>query len=306
MRNRDVQHAGATDPPDQPAVRRHPDRDQRRRDRDARRALRAERGRREDRAAAQRDRDRDREEEAVRPQGDHTARSPRRTARRSTRTRPRRRRRAAAASAKSRSTRPPGTSPSSGRRRPARSEHRERRRPCRLRRRGPAGQLRLGRRRVGEAENDAKIRTASGDIEIRSAARGKIDIKSASRRRRGRHPPRLDGLHRRELDERRHVVRAGRERRAAGRVRRPERRLPRPDDERRREGAPGVTPRGRRDAAPARSSRWFPPLLRENVAFRRFFAGQFVSLVGDQVSLHRAAARRRARPARRARPRWAT
>ena len=35
----------------------------------------------------------------------------------------------------------------------------------------------------------------------------------------------------------------------------------------------------------ARSLRWFPPLLRENVAFRRFFAGQFVSLVGDQVSL---------------------
>jgi MFS family permease len=35
----------------------------------------------------------------------------------------------------------------------------------------------------------------------------------------------------------------------------------------------------------ARSARYVPPLLRENVAFRRFFAGQFVSLVGDQVSL---------------------
>jgi len=34
---------------------------------------------------------------------------------------------------------------------------------------------------------------------------------------------------------------------------------------------------------PAR--RLVPPLLRENVPFRRFFAGQFVSLVGDQVSL---------------------
>ncbi len=31
--------------------------------------------------------------------------------------------------------------------------------------------------------------------------------------------------------------------------------------------------------------RLLPPLLRENVPFRRFFAGQFVSLVGDQVSL---------------------
>jgi len=35
----------------------------------------------------------------------------------------------------------------------------------------------------------------------------------------------------------------------------------------------------------ARSTRYLPPLLRENVAFRRFFAGQAVSLVGDQVSL---------------------
>jgi DUF4097 and DUF4098 domain-containing protein YvlB len=33
---------------------------------------------------------------------------------------------------------------------------------------------------IDEAENDAKIRTASGDITIRSAARGKIDINSAS------------------------------------------------------------------------------------------------------------------------------
>ena len=40
-------------------------------------------------------------------------------------------------------------------------------------------------------------------------------------------------------------------------------------------------------AAPsARSAcRARPPLLRENVAFRRFFAGQAVSLVGDQVAL---------------------
>ncbi len=41
-------------------------------------------------------------------------------------------------------------------------------------------------------------------------------------------------------------------------------------------------------AAPFRAAlagRYVPPLLRENVAFRRFFAGQFVSLVGDQVSL---------------------
>ena len=37
--------------------------------------------------------------------------------------------------------------------------------------------------------------------------------------------------------------------------------------------------------APLRTrwTRWLPPLLRENVAFRRFFAGQAVSLVGDQV-----------------------
>jgi MFS family permease len=35
----------------------------------------------------------------------------------------------------------------------------------------------------------------------------------------------------------------------------------------------------------ARTARYIPPLLRENVAFRRFFAGQAVSLVGDQVSL---------------------
>ena len=35
----------------------------------------------------------------------------------------------------------------------------------------------------------------------------------------------------------------------------------------------------------ARTARYVPPLLRENVAFRRFFAGQAVSLVGDQVSL---------------------
>src|SRR5204863_9059186 len=28
-----------------------------------------------------------------------------------------------------------------------------------------------------------------------------------------------------------------------------------------------------------------PPLLRENVPFRRFFAGQAVSLVGDQITL---------------------
>jgi MFS family permease len=34
-----------------------------------------------------------------------------------------------------------------------------------------------------------------------------------------------------------------------------------------------------------RGSRLVPGLLRENVPFRRFFAGQFVSLVGDQVSL---------------------
>ena len=33
----------------------------------------------------------------------------------------------------------------------------------------------------------------------------------------------------------------------------------------------------------ARSSRFVPALLRESVAFRRFFAGQFVSLVGDQI-----------------------
>jgi len=32
---------------------------------------------------------------------------------------------------------------------------------------------------------------------------------------------------------------------------------------------------------PAR--RLVPSLLRENVPFRRFFAGKFVSLVGDQV-----------------------
>ena len=41
-------------------------------------------------------------------------------------------------------------------------------------------------------------------------------------------------------------------------------------------------------AAPFRAARragLVPPLLRENVPFRRFFAGQFVSLVGDQVSL---------------------
>jgi MFS family permease len=34
-----------------------------------------------------------------------------------------------------------------------------------------------------------------------------------------------------------------------------------------------------------RNARFIPALLRENVPFRRFFAGQFVSLVGDQVSL---------------------
>ena len=33
---------------------------------------------------------------------------------------------------------------------------------------------------LGETENDAKIRTASGDIKIRSAARGRIDVTSAS------------------------------------------------------------------------------------------------------------------------------
>jgi len=35
----------------------------------------------------------------------------------------------------------------------------------------------------------------------------------------------------------------------------------------------------------ARTARYVPPLLSQNVAFRRFFAGQAVSLVGDQVSL---------------------
>jgi MFS family permease len=35
----------------------------------------------------------------------------------------------------------------------------------------------------------------------------------------------------------------------------------------------------------ARRAALVPPLLRENVPFRRFFAGQFASLVGDQVSL---------------------
>jgi MFS family permease len=35
----------------------------------------------------------------------------------------------------------------------------------------------------------------------------------------------------------------------------------------------------------ARPARFVPPLLRESVEFRRFFAGQFVSLVGDQVSM---------------------
>jgi MFS family permease len=34
-----------------------------------------------------------------------------------------------------------------------------------------------------------------------------------------------------------------------------------------------------------RGSRFVPELLRNNVPFRRFFAGQFVSLVGDQISL---------------------
>jgi MFS family permease len=34
-----------------------------------------------------------------------------------------------------------------------------------------------------------------------------------------------------------------------------------------------------------RGARFVPALLRENVPFRRFFAGQFVSLVGDQVSM---------------------
>jgi len=34
-----------------------------------------------------------------------------------------------------------------------------------------------------------------------------------------------------------------------------------------------------------RGARYVPALLRENVPFRRFFAGQFVSLVGDQVSM---------------------
>jgi MFS family permease len=34
-----------------------------------------------------------------------------------------------------------------------------------------------------------------------------------------------------------------------------------------------------------RPARYLPPLLRQNVEFRRFFAGQFVSLVGDQVSM---------------------
>ena len=36
---------------------------------------------------------------------------------------------------------------------------------------------------------------------------------------------------------------------------------------------------------PGRFSRHVPALLKENVPFRRFFAGQFVSLVGDQISL---------------------
>jgi MFS family permease len=35
----------------------------------------------------------------------------------------------------------------------------------------------------------------------------------------------------------------------------------------------------------ARRSGLVPPLLRENQAFRRFFAGQAVSLVGDQITL---------------------
>ena len=34
--------------------------------------------------------------------------------------------------------------------------------------------------RVGEAEHDARIRTASGDVEIHSAARGRLDVQSAS------------------------------------------------------------------------------------------------------------------------------
>jgi DUF4097 and DUF4098 domain-containing protein YvlB len=33
---------------------------------------------------------------------------------------------------------------------------------------------------VGEAEHDARVRTASGDVQLRSVARGKVDVQSAS------------------------------------------------------------------------------------------------------------------------------
>ena len=33
---------------------------------------------------------------------------------------------------------------------------------------------------VGEAEHDVKIRTASGDVELRSVVRGRVDVQSAS------------------------------------------------------------------------------------------------------------------------------
>ncbi|HWC31763.1 MAG TPA: MFS transporter, partial [Actinomycetota bacterium] len=37
------------------------------------------------------------------------------------------------------------------------------------------------------------------------------------------------------------------------------------------------------EAAVARSRRLVPPLLRESLEFRRFFTGETVSLVGDQI-----------------------
>ncbi len=93
---------------------------------------------------------------------------------------------------------------------------------------------------IGAAEGDAKVRTASGRHRHPLGRTGQNRHPVGVRRRRGRHPPRLEGLHRRELDERRHVLRSGRHRCAAARVGRPEHRLPGTHDERRREGAARV------------------------------------------------------------------
>ena len=115
-----------------------------------------------------------------------------------------------------------------------------------------------------------KLQTASGDMVIGSIAEGSVDVKSASGDvrvgvKQGSQPPR-----RCPLAQRRHDV-GGRARRRRDGHRRAAGRGEGHDDERRHQDRPRV--------------RIVPELLRDNRQFRTFFAGQAISLVGDQISL---------------------